>query len=205
MSFIDFSKFFSNIQEAPWYRSFLNSVIKEVEREGQLLDIGTGSGKLIQILSNENNMSCVGVDTNSDMLKEAEIKLKGTGANLRQIKADEKLPFENDSFDYITICNVLFHLKKESIDFMLDEARRILKKDGKIIILTPTGAKSILLLSKKYFSPKNLGIYIWYTATKKSAKIWNENNYLKEYTSNNQLDYQTRITMNGFAQLEIIK
>lgn len=50
-----FSKFFSNIQEKPWYRQFLNPVISEIEQEGKLLDIGTGSGKLLQILATEKN------------------------------------------------------------------------------------------------------------------------------------------------------
>ncbi len=67
-----FSKFFSNIQEAPWYRSFLNPVINEIGVEGKVLDIGTGSGKLIQILSTENALDCTGVDTNSEMLDEAK-------------------------------------------------------------------------------------------------------------------------------------
>jgi ubiquinone/menaquinone biosynthesis C-methylase UbiE len=50
---MSFSSFFSNLQEAPWYRSFLNPVINEINDDTTLLDIGTGSGKMIQILSNE--------------------------------------------------------------------------------------------------------------------------------------------------------
>jgi len=107
-----FSKFFSNIQETPWYRSFLNPVINEIRREGKLLDIGTGSGKLIQIISKEKHINCIGVDTNSEMLKEAKIKLKGTNTRLLKIKANTKLPFNDNSFSYVTICSVLFHLKK---------------------------------------------------------------------------------------------
>ncbi len=69
-----FSKFFSNIQETPWYRSFLNPVIEEVKTSGRLLDIGTGTAKLIQILTLEKSIECVGVDTDSNMLIEAEKK-----------------------------------------------------------------------------------------------------------------------------------
>ena len=151
-----FSKLFSNIQEAPWYRSFLNPVISEIEAEGRLLDIGTGSGKLIQILANKKGIDCTGVDTNSEMLKEAKVKLKNTTVNLLKIEANKKLPFGNNSFDYITICSVLFHLDKENIDLMLKDAKRLLKTDGKIIILTPTGKGNMLTLTKHYFSFKNL-------------------------------------------------
>jgi len=200
-----FSKFFSNIQEQSWYRSFLNPVINEISTKGKLLDIGTGSGKLIQILSNEKKIESVGVDTNRDMLNEAKTKLKNTNAKLIKIEPNKKLPFDNNSFNYITICNVLFHLKTEQIDFMLQDAQRLLKKDGKIIILTPTGNGNVLSLAKNYFSVKNLGINIWFYATKNNANLWNKNNYLKQYANENNLNYKSQIVMNGFAQLEILK
>jgi ubiquinone/menaquinone biosynthesis C-methylase UbiE len=199
-----FSKFFSNIQEAPWYRSFLNPVINEITTEGSLLDIGTGSGKLIQILANEKGMECVGVDTNQDMLDEAKKKLKETNVSLIKIKPNEVLSFKNNSFDYITICSVLFHLKEKQIDFMLKDAKRLLKKEGKIIILTPTGNGNIVTLNKRFFSIKNYGINIWFYATKNRAKIWNSENYLKQYSDKNNLKYTSQIVMNGFAQLEIL-
>jgi len=137
-----FSKFFSNIQETYLYRSFLNPVINEIGTEGKLLDIGTGSGKLIQIVSNDKNIDCIGVDTNSEMLEEAKIKLKGTNTSLLKVKANTKLPLNDCSFRVVTICSVLFHLKKEDIDFMLNDVQRILEKNGKIIVLLIGGDKS---------------------------------------------------------------
>lgn len=202
---MQFSVFFSNIQETPWYRSFLNPVIHEIDKKGDLLDIGTGTGKLIQILANEKEINCIGLDTNEAMLKEARIKLKGTTVEVFKIEANKKLPFEDNRFNYITICSVLFHLKNEQIDSMLKDARRLLRKNGKIIILTPTGKGTILSLSKKYFSLKNLSIYTWYRATKKRAKLWSQNKYVEQYTNDNKLDYKSQLVMNGFAQVEVIK
>ena len=200
-----FSKFFSNLQEAPWYRSFLNPVIDEIGRTGNLLDIGTGSGKLIQILSNENGINCTGVDTDSEMLAEAKKKLIKINAELIEISPNAKLPFEKNSFEYITICSVLFHLKKEDIDTMLKDSLQLLKKEGKIMILTPTGKGNILKLTKHFFSFKNRSVYIWYRATKRRAQLWTKENYLVEYSEKNNLNYKREIVMNGFAQLEIIK
>lgn len=200
-----FSKFFSNLQEAPWYREFLNPVIKEISTKGKLLDIGTGSGKMVQILTSEKGVECTGVDTNEHMLAEAKKKLANTNANLVEIKAGQKLPFENTSFDYVTICSVLFHLKKEDLDSMLKDSVRLLKEGGKIIILTPTGKGNFLKLTRHYLSIKNSGIYIWYRSTKKRAKIWNKENYLAKYATKHQLKYKSETVMNGFAQLEIIE
>lgn len=198
------SKFFSNIQETPWYRSFLNPVNNEITGDGKLLDIGTGTGKLIQILSTEKEIDCVGVDTNSKMLLEARKKLKKTNAILLKIEPDTNLPFENNSFDYITICSVLFLLNEQSIDFILKEAQRLLKDRGKIIVLTPTGNGNFLTLSKNYFSLKNLSIYIWFYATRNRAGPWTKDKYLEQYTIENNLKYKREIVMNGFAQLEVI-
>ena len=200
-----FSKFFSNLQEAPWYRSFLNPVIHEIGTKGKLLDIGTGSGKLIQILSTENGIDCIGVDTDSDMLAEAKNKLKNINTKLIEIAPKAKLPFDNNSFEYITICSVLFHLKKEDIDTILKDSLQLFKTEGKIIILTPTGNGNTLKLTKHFFSLKNSGVYVWYLATKNRAKQWTHENYLSEYASKRHLKYKREVVMKGFAQLEILK
>jgi ubiquinone/menaquinone biosynthesis C-methylase UbiE len=199
-----FSKFFSSLQEAPWYRSFLNPVIDEIGTKGRLLDIGTGSGKLIQILSTENGVDCIGVDTDADMLIEAKKKLENLNVELVEIQPDTKLPFENNSFDYITICSVLFHLSEDSIDEMLKDSLQLLKEDGEIIILTPTGKENIWKLTKHFFSLKNRGVYIWYRATKKRALRWTAENYLAEYAARHELKYKRDVVMHGFAQLEVL-
>jgi len=200
-----FSKFFSGLQEAPWYRSFLNPVINEIGTKGRLLDIGTGSGKLIQILATENGMDCIGVDTDKEMLAEAKMKLGNIKAELVEISPNDKLPFAINSFDYVTICSVLFHLKKPDVDNMLRDSLNLLNKDGKIIVLTPTGKGNIVKLTKHFFSFKNKGIYIWYRATKKRARQWTDENYLSEYATKHHLSYKREIVMKGFAQLEIIR
>lgn len=199
-----FSKFFSNLQEAPWYRQFLNPVIAEIEKDSYLLDIGTGSGEMLEILSNEKNVNGVGTDTNSDMLEEAKEKLENTSVRLYLIPAGEKLPFEKNSFNCVTICSVLFHMNEKEIDYMLMDSLHVLKDNGKIIILTPTGKGNIMQLTRQYFSLKNKGIYVWYSATRNRAKLWSKNQYLKQFANKNKLKYESQIVMHGFAQLEII-
>ncbi|HVA98015.1 MAG TPA: class I SAM-dependent methyltransferase, partial [Bacteroidia bacterium] len=149
-------------------------------------------------------IECIGIDTNTEMLSEAQNKLKETNVKLFLIKANTELPFDNNTFDYITICNVLFLLKKDSIDYILNEAQRILKKEGKIIILTPSGNGNFISLTKYFFSIKNLSIYIWFYATRISADSWSKNKYLEQYTIKKKLKYKREIIMNGFAQVEVI-
>lgn len=144
------------------------------------------------------------MDTNSEMLKEATIKLKNNKIQLVKIQANQKLPFKNNSFDYITICNVLFHLKNNEIDLMLNDAIRLLKPNGKTIILSPTGNGNLITLLKNYFSFNNYDITIWFYATKSRAKQWINKNYLKQYTNKKKMTYNSKIVMNGLAQIEII-
>lgn len=200
-----FSSFFSNLQEAPWYREFLNPVIEKIEKNTTLLDIGTGSGKMLEILYTEKNVLSDGTDTNEDMLKEAKKKLQNTNVKLHLTPVGDALPFEKNSFDYITICSVLFHLKKEDKDSMLNDALQLLKKDGKLIVHTPTGKGNFLKLTKHFFSLKNRTIYIWYRATKSRAQKWTKENYLATYASKHNLNYKREVVMKGFAQVEEIK
>ncbi len=200
-----FSKFFSDLQEAPWYRDFLNPVIDVIEPADNLLDIGTGSGKMLQILFEEKSVTGVGIDTDNSMLDEAKSKLENTSIQLQQIDTGKNYPFDEATFDSVAICSVLFNLKeKEAVNQILSESLRVLKKNGKIIVLTPTGKGNVILLTRHFFSLKNKGIYVWYNATKKSAKRWTKEQYLLNYTSENHLTYSRTETLKGFAQLEII-
>jgi ubiquinone/menaquinone biosynthesis C-methylase UbiE len=199
-----FSTFFASLQEAPWYRQVLNPVIDAIESGSTLLDIGTGSGKMLAILTHEKQVKCVGTDTSADMLAEAREKLKNTGTTLHLTPAGNTLPFADKSFDNITICSVLFHMKKADINNMLNDALRLLPEHGKIIVLTPTGQGNMLNLTKYFFAIKNRSIYIWYRATKKRARLWTNENYLAEFALKQKLNYRKEIVMNGFAQLEII-
>ncbi|HHC81139.1 MAG TPA: class I SAM-dependent methyltransferase [Flavobacteriia bacterium] len=207
MTFINlkFSTFFSTIQEAPWYRQFLNPVINAIDKNRKLLDIGTGSGKLIQILSNEKEVECIGVDTSLDMLKEAKKKIQSPTVTLVHTKAGQNLPFKDADFDYISLCNVLFNLHPTASEHLLKEALRLVKKDGKILVLTPTGKGNFLTLTQQFLSAKNLSVYIWYYATKNRAGPWHKNNPLKQFAQENGLHYTRMITLKGFAQIETLQ
>ncbi len=199
-----FAQFFSKVQEAPWYSQFLEPVMDLIPQESQLLDIGTGSGKMLALLAKAKSVSSIGLDTNEDMLHEARQKTMGLPVKLVHIHPGEPLPFQDHRFDTVSICNVLFHLKKEEISTLLDDSRRVLKEKGKIIILTPTGRGGILKLSRYFWGFDNKTIFIWYRATKSRARAWTKNQILAAYCKENGLEYSHQLTLHGFAQLEII-
>ncbi len=199
-----FAQFFSNIQETKWYAQFLAPVMDQIPVNSSLLDIGTGSGKMLELLAKNKSVKCVGLDTSQEMLDEAKKKTNGLPIELIKINPNDSLPFTDDQFDFVTICSVLFHMKKADAFSMLDDSIRVLKKNGRIIILTPTGKGGIFKLARHFLGLGNKSIFVWYKATKKNAKKWTTNQILKEYCESNGLSYSHQITLHGFAQLEII-
>ncbi len=203
---MNFSNCFSTLQEEPWYRKFLDPIIDILDEGSDVLDIGTGSGKLLQLVYNEKHITGVGIDTNEAMLKEAKIKLINTPIQLHKIDPDQDYPFEFEKFDDITICNVLFNLKhKDAIDRVLNNALKLLKTKGRIFVLTPTGKGGLIKLLKNYYSFKNKGICLWYLATKRRAIKWSQDKYLMSYCRRKGLIYDTAIHLNGYARTEILK
>ncbi len=104
------------------YLSELEAIKQVLPKKGKGLEIGVGTGRFAQALGIK-----FGIDPSIGMLKIA----KERGVNVR-LSDSERLPFKNDTFDYvaiiITICFVNDSQK------VIEESCRVLKNGGKIII-----------------------------------------------------------------------
>lgn len=96
----------------------------------KILDIATGTGDMAIELLKLNPDKIVGVDISKKMLEKAKQKTQ----KVQFLYADsENLPFENNSFDAITVA---FGVRNfENLNKALNEAFRVLKKNGVLIIL----------------------------------------------------------------------
>lgn len=104
------------------------------KKYNKLLDVGCGTGLLIDMLSKECNKEFVGLDLSPEMIKEAK-KKNIKNAKFVEGRSDE-LPFENNTFDIVT-CSQSFHHYPET-DKPLQEALRVLKPGG-LYIISDTG------------------------------------------------------------------
>lgn len=100
----------------------------------KVLEIGSGKG--VFLLTAPEGVEAEGIEIIDKEINESIKK------GLKVIKADaeKKLPFKDNSFDGVYLCNVIEHFEKPYR--VIEEVKRILKKGGKLIILTPNFANS---------------------------------------------------------------
>lgn len=110
---------------------------------GRVLDIGCGTGSVLDCLRSEPEWRCDGVD-----VSEAAVRQASSIAPVVRADAAE-LPFDDAEFDAILILDVLEHT--ESPLRVLREARRVTNDSGVLVISTPN-AGSLLrpLLGKRW-------------------------------------------------------
>lgn len=140
------------------YAPILN-LLKQEEFVGSVLDLGCGTGALLESIYNLNiTEKLSGIDLSPNMIEEAKNKI---GANARLYIGDaENLPFEDDVFNTV-ICNDSFH-HYPSPDKVIKEVSRVLKEDGIFIIgdcWQPAGARQIMNFYMKHSKSGDVKIY----------------------------------------------
>lgn len=102
----------------------------------KILDVGCGSGHLCFALAG----SCkeiIGIDISQHAIEFAQnMKQKLNLSNVIFMKTDpDSFPFQSESFDAVIMMELVEHLENPA--FLLAEALRVLKKNGRIFITTP--------------------------------------------------------------------
>ncbi len=106
----------------------------EISQTDTILDVACGTGEFERLLLAEySSQQIVGVDISENMLAIAKQKCSAYPQVSFEIASASNLPFDNDSFDVIVSANS-FHYFDDPIA-ALKEMRRVLKPDGKVIIL----------------------------------------------------------------------
>jgi ArsR family transcriptional regulator len=101
---------------------------------GELLDIGTGAGRMIEILGPLASHA-VGIDLSAPALRLARARVHGRGfAHCEFHRGDMyALPFETSAFDTVTIARVLAGAERPAE--VLTEAARTLRKSGRLLLV----------------------------------------------------------------------
>ncbi|KXS48273.1 Methyltransferase domain-containing protein [Halanaerobium congolense] len=123
-----------------WRRNLWQKVEDKIDKDGmRLLEAGVGSGKNIEYYPDQ--VEIFAIDFSSKMIKEAEKKAKKYNKEVNLLEMDiQDLDFEDDYFDLIVtscvFCSVPDPIKG------LRELKRVLKEDGRIIMLEHMRSKN---------------------------------------------------------------
>lgn len=143
----------------------------------KVLDIATGTGDLVIMMAQKGIEEVVGLDISPGMLEIGKQKVRDK--NLEKIVDmvigdSEKLPFEEDTFDAITVA---FGVRNfENLELGLKEIHRVLKPGGTFTVLETSQPTQFPVKQGFQFYSK----YIIPTVGKLFSKDKNAYNYLPE-------------------------
>ena len=125
------------VQYRPSSREELSSLLLEELGPapiGELLDIGTGSGLMLEILGPRARRA-VGVDISAPALRLARTRVHGAGLSHCEFRRGDmySLPYHDASFDTVSIERVLASAERPAA--AIAEAARTLRPDGRLIVV----------------------------------------------------------------------
>jgi ubiquinone/menaquinone biosynthesis C-methylase UbiE len=121
----------SNMQE---YKRFAKQVAENVSDSSNVLEVAPGPGYLSIELAKLDNYRITGMD-----ISKTFVEIEKTNAKKAGVKVDFKqgdasnMPFDNESFDFV-VCTAAFKNFTKPI-MTLNEMYRVLKPDGKVLII----------------------------------------------------------------------
>ena len=122
-----------------------------------ILDIATGTGDLAILMSETGASKIVGLDISAGMLEVGRKKIiekKLTNKIEMNLGDSEKMPFEDNSFDAITVA---FGVRNfETLEKGLDEILRVLKPNGIFVILETSVPEEFPFKQGYKFYSKNI-------------------------------------------------
>lgn len=98
-----------------------------------VLDIGCGHGALSRLLSS-NGYRVTGIDPDWTAVETARAKVDGARF---EVATAENLPFAEEGFDAAIFLNALHHVPGHAMEKALDEALRVLRPGGTLVVVEP--------------------------------------------------------------------
>lgn len=140
-----------------FYFGYINFCVDIAKKNGgPILDAGCGDGRFLGELSKISNTKIYGVDYSSRAIEFTKLfvpQAEVTAADL------SNLPYEDNFFQQIFLIETLEHIPPDKINSILSELRRVLKKDGQLVITVPSLRLGIPKDNSKHyqhFSPLSL-------------------------------------------------
>ncbi len=140
------------------YREEYDLILNIISENSKVIDLGCGDGTLLKKIIEEKKAVCKGVE----LSESGVISCREKGLDVIKHKIDNKLPFEDNAFDF-SICNVTIQMVSYP-EILLSEMKRISKYQ---IISFPNFAfykNRLELLFKGKMPGKMLFGYKWFNS-----------------------------------------
>ncbi|MFA6089581.1 MAG: methyltransferase domain-containing protein [Candidatus Woesearchaeota archaeon] len=123
-------------------RNTINNAIDmlNLKKEDYFLDLACGTGKVLKYASKKTK-KLYGCDFSDKMLTVCKKRNKNINVELKLCDITTKLPYKNNTFDKINFSVTLGMINTEYYKKVFSEIKRVLKKDGKIVITEYTTKK----------------------------------------------------------------
>lgn len=131
------------------YAPFLHALV-EVYPEGNIVDLGCGRGEWLEYVTETTPYQCHGVDLDKDMLADCEKaglshECKDAISHLQQL--------EDNSQVLVSAFHLVEHLPFSQLLMLVEEAHRVLKPAGLLILETPNPENIVVGTSQFYMDP----------------------------------------------------
>jgi len=107
------------------------------DKHSKILDLGCGYGALLYVAESAGYDNLIGVDTSSEQVAAARI------LGISQVTQDDVFSFiekqPSDSYDTLIAFDIIEHFTKREVLSIIDEACRVLKPGGRLIVHVPNG------------------------------------------------------------------
>jgi ubiquinone/menaquinone biosynthesis C-methylase UbiE len=150
---------------------FYIDLVKELDvKDGdRILDVGCGTGTVLNYVSKKNKITGFGIDVSESMVDMA--KGKETGCEFAVGDAGD-LQFEDASMDVITACMAYHHFPDQQK--FRKEALRVLKSGGSLYICDPRFPAPVRWIFNTFF--RDAGFY----SPKKNVSDFEKNGFVAE-------------------------
>lgn len=114
-----------------YFEKIIQEELKEISKDSVILDLGSGKGETSQFLKKCGFSKVFSIDRSVAGLK---MEKRDDSESLSAQSSAEKMPFPDNTFDFIHTKDVLQHIKDKELFF--SEIARVLKPNGKVLATT---------------------------------------------------------------------
>ena len=132
-------------------------------KDKKILNIGCYNGWFEKLAIENDCAEIIGADKNENNLLNAKFQVRKKNVKFLKVSALGLAQFEANYFDLITMFDVLEHLPRNTEERCLSRVRRVLKKNGDLIISTPNESFCSKILDPawyfghSHYSKENIG------------------------------------------------